>query len=126
MYDIDVKIWRIATLTGAICLFLTLSFVGYQLFIVENTGVSQRLAESPSLTIFTIITYLVSVFAFVTVLIAFPCLLYRSIPFVIWQNWLTTAGRNHLNSRVKSLLGLLICAIIILILLFLKAIYFKA
>ncbi len=109
------KIWRISSLTGGICALLVLLAFGYQIFIVENAGITE-LANIPTSTLLNIIFLTFMSFMFITTLIAFPCFLFKSIPFFTVWSWFTPEGRNNLQENQNPIIGLFICCGLIVIL----------
>jgi hypothetical protein len=110
------KIFNIAILSGGICSLLVLSIFGYEIIILNNDKVLENVSEYISPPILGIFIFAAFVFVFIATLIAFPYYLYKSIPFVVLDNWLTAEGRRKLKDNSKNITGLIFCSVLIFIL----------
>jgi hypothetical protein len=101
----EMKIWRISILCGAICSILVILLIAYQI-VINNNIISMKSDGQKQLMVAYVSIFL---FSFVTTLIAFPCFLYKSIPFFLMNNWLYKDRRLFLYENRFDFYSLLIC-----------------
>jgi hypothetical protein len=107
------RIFRIASFSGFSVVVIVLFTIGYQVLVLNNTGILVRAAEIVKPPIFAIFLLSLFIFFFVSALIAFPYYIIQCIPFFILDNWLTNTGREKLKTNSHMLVGLVVNALII-------------
>jgi hypothetical protein len=107
------RIIRIASLSGVGVVLIVLFTIGYQVIMLNNTGILERVSGIVEPPVFAIFLLSLVIFFFVSSLIAFPYYIIQCIPFFLLDNWLTTSGREQLKNKSHMLVGLVVNALII-------------
>jgi hypothetical protein len=113
----NMKIWRISIITSAIITIMVFLYIVISVLTTGNYESQERLFDSLSYPLSSIYVLCISVFIFVLTLIAFPCFIYKCIPFFIIRYWLSFNGREYLRSKKSSLVSLILCLVLISLLL---------
>jgi len=91
------KIWRIAFISGGITAIGLLLFFMYQIFILDNTGVVDRLNSQYGSAPLALLGFILYVFIFIVVLVTFPSFLFLSLPWAFLFIGLLTEGKAYMK-----------------------------